>query len=165
MNLEAIFKDIIEKSNIDTIKIANLVIDYCNNNKIDITNLKLLKLLYFINIENLNKTNGKPIFKEEFLAWRHGPVLLSVYDYFKFGIIYPNINEVEKIKLSFNQQILSTIDEVLKKLAKVEVWKLVEKSHEDNSPWYKVYHANKDEHGICEAPISHSDIFNYYKDI
>lgn len=165
MNLNKIFKEIVEESNKDTIKMANLVLDYCNNNKIDITNLKLLKLLYFINIEYLIKTNGKPIFKEEFLAWRHGPILLSVYDYFKYGIIYPNKNEVEKIKLSFNQQVLSTVDEVLKKLAKVEAWELVEKSHEAYSPWYKVYHANKDENGICESPISHCDIFNYYKEI
>lgn len=54
-----------------------------------------MKLLYFININYMLYSNGYPIFDEEFLAWRHGPVLQSVYDYFSYGISFTNSRKNE----------------------------------------------------------------------
>ena len=93
MSLSEIFFQL-EKKDKETIKIAYLVIDYCNKHNIEITNLKLIKLLYFINIEYMLKNNGIPIFEEEFLAWRHGPVLQKGDNISSTDYTYDNIVKI-----------------------------------------------------------------------
>lgn len=162
------FKDIIEnykkESNKPSIQVANIVIDYCDKNNIkDLTNLKLLKLLYFINAKHLVETNGTSLFPEElFEAWRHGPVLRSVYDRFKHGIIIPNHDTVEKAKNSFDAKTLNIIIKTLEKYAHLDSWVLVEKTHENGSPWDTVYQSNSS-NGHCNAMINNNDIYEFYK--
>ena len=43
------------------------------------TNLRLQKILYFIQAFSLIST-GHPLFKEDILAWQYGPVVKEVYD-------------------------------------------------------------------------------------
>ena len=47
-----------------------------------ITNLKLQKLLYYAQGYYLARKND-PLFKEDFIAWEHGPVIRKVYDEYK----------------------------------------------------------------------------------
>mgnify|MGYP002616320479 CR=1 FL=1 len=50
--------------------------------KIDITPMKLQKLVYFIYRDYLQKT-GKALFNERFETWKYGPVCPSIYKAFK----------------------------------------------------------------------------------
>lgn len=47
-----------------------------------ITHLKLQKLLYFAQAWHLANRN-KPLFKDDFQAWAHGPVVRAIYDRFR----------------------------------------------------------------------------------
>jgi uncharacterized phage-associated protein len=92
--------------------LANNIIRRSLDEKIEVTPMKLQKLLYFIYKKHLQKT-GKPLFAESFLAWKYGPVIQSVYDEFKafgstritkfardsFGDVYL-INENENLQLA-----------------------------------------------------------------
>lgn len=49
---------------------------------IDITPMKLQKMLYFVYRDYLKKTN-KCIFNDRFETWKYGPVIPEVYDTFK----------------------------------------------------------------------------------
>lgn len=147
----------------ETIKISHYVIDYCKKKNIVLTNLKLLKLLYFINIRYMIFSNGKPIFQEEFSAWRHGPVLDSVYDYFKFGITSVNKEKIDKIIVFLGEDKIKSINETLDKYASVEAWDLVNKTHIKGGPWNVVFEKNKNE-DMCFAKIKHSLIYDFYKD-
>lgn len=49
---------------------------------IDITPMKLQKMLYFVYRDYL-KASGKCIFNERFETWKYGPVIPEVYDTFK----------------------------------------------------------------------------------
>lgn len=62
--------------------IANYIIEYSNEKGYPINNLKLQKLLYFVNVSNL-VTNQEPLFEEKMEKWKYGPVIPSVYHEFK----------------------------------------------------------------------------------
>lgn len=62
--------------------VANYVIEYSNKRKYPINNLRLQKLLYFINARSLVET-GKPIFSESIQKWKYGPVVPEVYHEYK----------------------------------------------------------------------------------
>ena len=62
--------------------IAKYVIGYCDYKRYDVSNLKLQKILYFIQAEFL-VTLGVACFKEPIQAWAFGPVVPQVYQEYK----------------------------------------------------------------------------------
>lgn len=50
----------------------------CNLENIRMTNLKLQNVLYYVQTKSLIET-GKPIFEDDFEAWRSGPIIRDVY--------------------------------------------------------------------------------------
>jgi len=138
------------------------VINYCVSKNYRITNLKLNKLLYFINIGYMLKSGGKPIFREEFQAWRHGPVLKSVYNKFWLGMVLPSKEKLDNITKSIDSDKLEVFNQVLGKLAELPAWQLVEMTHVKNGPWEEVYNKNKGENGICLANIPYEMIYHFY---
>ena len=106
----------------------------------DLTNLKLQKLLYFTQVEYLKK-HGEKLFNEEIQAWQYGPVVKEVYDWLKgcgayviteFDIALEDLNDIP-------DDIKAFLDEMWNKYQKYSAWGLVEKTHEKNSAWDKVY--------------------------
>ncbi len=63
-------------------EIADTIIHLSRGRAIDITNLKLQKLLYYAQAWNLVFT-GQPLFRDSIEAWVHGPVVPSVFRKFK----------------------------------------------------------------------------------
>lgn len=64
---------------------AMYIINTLNSENIAITHLKLQKLLYFSQ-KNALKNYNRPLFKDDFEAWVHGPVLPNIYKkYSVFG--------------------------------------------------------------------------------
>jgi len=76
--------------------VARYIINYSNKKEYGVSNLKLQKLLYFVQAEFLAFTEEKsPCFFEEIEAWGFGPVVPEVYREFKqYGS--SNIPSVEK---------------------------------------------------------------------
>ena len=58
--------------------VANTFLYYGFQEKIEITPMKLQKLIYFLYKSYAKKTNY-PLFSEQFEAWKYGPVLPSIY--------------------------------------------------------------------------------------
>lgn len=67
----------------DAIDVANHIIAYCNEMNYRISNLKLQKILYFVQADFLAQTN-RACFVDEIEAWEYGPVVPRVYQKFKF---------------------------------------------------------------------------------
>ncbi|MCQ2242421.1 Panacea domain-containing protein [Treponema sp.] len=63
--------------------VAKYVINYELSQGRSVTNLRLQKLLYFVQAKVLVET-GKPCFEDEMEAWDYGPVSPSVYHNYKF---------------------------------------------------------------------------------
>ena len=67
----------------DVLTIADYIIRRCSGEGYTVSNLKLQKLLYFVQAEFL-VTIGKPCFQEKIVAWDFGPVVPKVYR--EFGV-------------------------------------------------------------------------------
>ena len=69
----------------DAIDVANHILNHLHGKRRSISNLKLQKILYFIQAQFLI-TYGEPCFRDPILAWDSGPVVKSVFDEYKiFG--------------------------------------------------------------------------------
>lgn len=67
---------------VNALNVGNSVLNRAFNENIDITPMKLQKVIYFIYRDYLKQTNV-PLFEERFETWKYGPVLPSVYNEFK----------------------------------------------------------------------------------
>lgn len=137
--------------------VANYVINRYNENNISITNLKLQKVLYYIQAAFLVE-RGPGCFKDEIMCWRHGPVIQSVYNKFsKYGSeIIPRQEQKSQMvfdegKWKFESRLINKndidikdrnlIDKVADGLASYEPWYLVDRTHEED-PWKNLEYYN-----------------------
>lgn len=67
---------------ITALNVGNNILQRGFADNIDITPMKLQKLIYFVYRDYLQKT-GRSLFNERFETWKYGPVVPSVYDKFK----------------------------------------------------------------------------------
>lgn len=125
------------------LEVANFIVKYSNDKNMPISNLKLQKLMYFVQAEFLVET-GKPCFSEEIEAWDFGPVVPVVYRKYR---VYGSAN-IPYFSMSLFSIISSTdrerIIEMIKQCARYSASKLVEITH-NQTPWiesYSPYHNN-----------------------
>jgi uncharacterized phage-associated protein len=97
-----------------------------------LTNLKLQKLLYYAQAWHL-ALHGKPLFRENFRAWVHGPVLLSQYHRFKEYRWQPILEEVERPN-DLGDDLESHFDEVLEVFGSETAVALEMMTHRE-APW------------------------------
>ncbi|MDD9868175.1 MAG: DUF4065 domain-containing protein [Candidatus Campbellbacteria bacterium] len=123
----------------------------------DITNMKLLKFLYFAQAISLVRYD-KPLFSETIEAWKHGPAVDSVYEEYKSngaGVIPNEKCDVDK----FNEETIWVVEKTLEIFDKYSARELVDITHK-HKPWKDVY-----EEGKKHIPISNESIKNYYRDV
>lgn len=101
-----------------------------------ITDLKAQKLLYYAQGMSLAKL-GFPLFKDDFVAWQHGPVIPALYEELKeFGSRQIELNEgVDVRKFSDEEQKL--LVGVYKTFGQYSAWKLRDMTHNE-APWKDV---------------------------
>lgn len=132
----------------DAREIANFFLDYAEVKKLPLTNLSLLKLIYFAHGWHLARL-GRPLVKNHFEAWEFGPVVRVVYQSFKGAGNKPITNRAHRYdpitgacylatyQLDQGEQILLT--QVFEAFAHLHAFKLSEISHEQGSPWYQIW--------------------------
>ena len=106
-----------------------------------VTNLKLQKMLYVLEIKSLVHY-GKSLIDENFEAQDYGPFLKNVYDkYSYFAACDINVRQEVKEKLPGDQKnaILNDIDD----MAHISGWDLVVLSMQPNTPWAKTFKENE----------------------
>lgn len=107
--------------------VAKYICDlYYANSGEKIDELKLHKLLYFVQRESLASTN-KPLFQEAMQGWVHGPVSPEVRKYFYNGEMKMDFPG----NLSQDSKIL--IGGIVEKYGGIASWKLRELSHKEIS--------------------------------
>lgn len=111
--------------------VAVYIINWCNEQKITISNLKLQKLLYFVQGE-ASASYPHRLIDDDFYAWQLGPVVPNVYsNYAMYSSSHIPKQIIEKNILESEMLI---IDTVLAKYARCSTWSLVEKTH-NQDPW------------------------------
>lgn len=120
------------------INLAKHVINHCLEIERPISNLQLQKILYFV-VGEFYQKQGYWLTEAKFYAWKFGPVNREVYsEYCVYGggCIYERSTDV------IDENIKNIIDPIIEKYASLTASKLVEKSHQKNGAWAKVYDGN-----------------------
>jgi uncharacterized phage-associated protein len=139
--------------------IANWILGSIDRESGDsITHLKLQKLLYYAQAWALVILNH-PLFDEDFRAWTHGPVLLSIFRKYKnFGCEAINIpNKIKKIDADTEELLNDVLSAYGEKSAK-----MLERLTHSETPWVKA-RAGLPEEARCDNIITKSSMEVYYK--
>ena len=129
--------------------IANSILKKAFEEDIPISPMKLQKLIYFVYKDYIQKTQC-PLFEEKFLTWQYGPVVKSVYDYFKsFGRNPINRfsrdakGDVFWVDDSKPNDVIKSIDKIWGLYKNYSGIELSEITHSPNTAWYNAYMNNK----------------------
>lgn len=129
-----------------------LATDLCNNilqrgkqDNIEITPMKLQKLLYYVCRDYVQETGRMPI-SEDFCVWQYGPVVPSVYGEFKpFGsnpiTCYAKDAGGHSYKVSETENpiLARVLDVVWAKYKRLSGVELSLMTHREGSAWYRAY--------------------------
>lgn len=147
------------------LSVANAFIDLAHREGLPISNMKLQKLLYFLQGHSLGMY-GRPVMDEAPEAWQYGPVFSSAYHAFKqFGAapITQRARHFNPFDGSFHE--LPPVDPVDYQML-VAVWnaykdrspiQLSDMSHVSNGPWAKAFAKYRN------ADISPEDMQEFFR--
>lgn len=119
-------------------QIANYILHIYNEEGETISNLKLQKVLYYIQGYSL-KSENEPAFDEEILHWAYGPVVArSYYDYCMYGssninMYFDNIKD-DVYYIEGYKDKSDLYKKVIKKSIEYTTMELVRKTHGEE-PW------------------------------
>lgn len=149
----------------ETNAVANEFLRLAEKEKEEITNIKLIKMMYVAQGLSLSLCEEE-LFEEPIQAWQYGPVIPSIYHEFKHfaakpitkkSIVFDDESEEKKIEPKLTNQQSKKIVELTWKLYKnISALRLVELTHDRGTPWSIVY-----KHGYNEI-IPNSLIKKYY---
>lgn len=120
---------------------------------------KTIYLLFAIYAGDLgiHEENPDYLFKEDFEAWLHGPVLRSLY----LDSIEGEVTGVEWVPNTVGgEDFCDYIDSILYEINKLDDFQLVDRTHEDNA-WLNAYIDSENPHNI--GIMSKEDIRDDYR--
>lgn len=127
--------------------VANYIISHAS----EVTNLKLQKMLYYIQGFALARL-GHALFRDSIEAWTYGPVVPAVYDLFKEHGAAPIRRTVpaEDIANPYTQQFL---DGLIRAMEPYSGGQLVELTHKMGTPWSQVWGKGEGRFGIIPTEM------------
>ena len=146
-----------ETGKYNALDVARYIVNYSWKEKKPVSNLKLQKLLYFVQAKFLISSDGEACFSDEIEAWAFGPVVPNVYHEFKkYGAsIIPEIDYYIDFsdgiwnakKVDYKNDIIKEIDqEIINKtvdeLSDYSASMLVDITHKQK-PWCCSYSKGK----------------------
>lgn len=137
----------------DALTVARYVINKCFEEGKPVTNLRLQKLLYFIQGMSYF-VKKEALLKEDFHAWQYGPVIPEVY--FEYCGYVGN-----QLRLRYDINNIDVEDEILinSVINSLKPYKdsfLVELSHDKNGPWAR--------HSYDRSVITKNEIKKYFEE-
>jgi uncharacterized phage-associated protein len=120
-----------------------------------VSNLKLQKLLYYAQGHALGM-NGKddPLFADKVYAWKHGPVVKSVYNHYaNFGAgALPH-----EARPRLDSDTTDFLNEIYRVYGRFSAWALREMTHREK-PWLKNYKPD-----VMDIEIPLADMASFFK--
>lgn len=160
-----------------TKSVANFFLKLGFEEEIEISPMKLQKLLFYAQGWHLGFTGGL-LFDEQVECWRYGPVVRSIFDHFrefgsspidrlatkhkfvngKWKIVYP------KVPNSCNQDTKDILTTVWSEYKNYSAFRLSNMTHEEGGPWHTVFIANNQQPPMgTDIPI---DVMrDYFKEL
>ncbi|MGE5632001.1 MAG: Panacea domain-containing protein [Caulobacteraceae bacterium] len=145
--------------------VAEYFVVSLNYRDIDISNLKLQKIMYYAQSWYLAVTHNR-LFNADFEAWKHGAVIRPLY--YKYSIFgYNNINifcdneqYLRNVKAKFGDYVCDFLDKIIKEYAYYTAEELRDINHKE-LPWRKA-RVNVDCEGRSSEVIRSEWMEKYY---
>lgn len=141
---------------VKALEIARYILYYAYKRGDLITNLKLQKLLYYIQAWYLVRNKGVRLFSEDIEAWQYGPVVREVYDAYKCFGRNPINDEGLSDNFKLDEEIIRYIDSVLDEYMDYSASALVKSIHQD-APWQEAYKNGE--------IITSESMYEFYRDL
>lgn len=121
--------------------VADYFIAFANDTHDLITNLKLQKLVYYVQAWHLAITGNK-LFDNDFQAWVHGPVLIELYNDYHDLKWHPIMRDdldnssILKLEQKFGENVTDIIRQVINEYFELSAYQLERLTHSED-PWQK----------------------------
>ena len=132
----------------DAREIANFFLDHAESRGVPVTIMSLLKLIYFAHGWHLARYE-KPLVKNRFEAWQHGPVVRSVYECFQGIGNRPIQNRATRFdpltatsaqaEYELSEEERTFLSQIFDAYADLHAFRLSELTHEPGSPWDQLW--------------------------
>lgn len=132
----------------DARAIANFILDRADEDGATLTQLSLLKIIYFAHGWYLAE-KGHPLVSQPIEAWQYGPVIKVVRDAFKESGKKPirsrasrlvlKTGEFEYVEPTLADDAAAFVKMIYRSYQHFDGWTLSEITHEKGSPWYNVW--------------------------
>lgn len=132
---------------IDVRGLANFVLDIADQKKIDVSNMALNKILYFVHCDYLLEKQ-LPLVSAKIEAWEHGPVFREVYHEFKKWVDQPIKSRATRVEPDSGEVVIAQADfggeakyvkELVDRYVAFSAAHLRAISHRVEGPWYEVW--------------------------
>jgi len=123
----------------DSRTVANRFLELARLDKLPISPMKLLKLVYIAHGWNLG-LYGRPLIKDRVEAWKYGPVIPKLYNAvrdFKSSPVDKPLSAPWNEKLSTNE--IDLVNQVYDRYGKKSALDLSTLTHQAGSPWEYMY--------------------------
>jgi uncharacterized phage-associated protein len=150
--------------------IANFVLDEADSRGVEVTNMALNKIVYFMHCDFLLERQS-PLVRAKIEAWKHGPVFREVYHEFKrwsdepirgrANRVDPHSGEVIRAKLDLDPEDSAFLSMLVKRYIIFTASQLRAFSHRDGGPWAKVW--GHDGNANVGMKIGNDLILEFYK--
>lgn len=134
----------------DARAIANLLLDLAQVRNLPLTQVSILKLLYFAHGWYL-ATHCRPLILQEFEAWQYGPVVKVVRDAFKHYEAAPITEHATKLDIltcertvvapNLSADDAEFIRSIFDAYHVYDAWELSDMTHEPGSPWDRIWNS------------------------
>ena len=133
---------------LDVRAIANVVLDKAQEQGLEITNMALNKIVYFVHCDYLME-QATPLVGAKIEAWKHGPVFREIYHEFKVWgenpirsratKVDPHSGDVVVAGVHFGPSESTYISSLIDRYIRFSAAQLRAISHSDGGPWHKVW--------------------------
>ena len=137
------------------LNIAKYITNKCIDDSHPISNLQLQKIMYYIQYYFL--THGEELFKDDFEAWKFGPVIPYVYSaYCGFGGTPIN----EKLDTPpIDSRVKVVVNHFVEEKREIDPWLLVQETHKPNCAWALTYANGKGAYNIISKDLIRAKAF------
>ena len=154
----------------DVRSVANAVLDEADRQGIEITNVYINKLVFFIHADSIAE-RGTPVCDAKIEAWTYGPVFRELYSQFKSYGRNPILSRalvrnrqtgaLADAPIIDDKNDLYFIQERARFYLRVDAFTLVEMSHKHGGPWDRIFnHAGTANPGM---EITNEQIAKYHR--
>ncbi len=117
--------------------VARFFLSLVDTDDNDVSNLKLQKLCYYAQGVGL-AVRGAPLFKEDLLAWDHGPVIPPLYGQYKENGAQPIAAVDDLDPEMFEESDRELLHDIYDYYGQFSAWRLREMTHNE-PPWQNAY--------------------------